>query len=138
MMRLAASVMLIMTIPIVGGCSGSTDLTTTMPQVVFGEGTLPDAFPEAFPVPEEAVVGSTMTDAGRSVVELVVTIPASVASTVAYFETNLPARGFTVSDSSGDAAQWHADFSGVGITAGVINLGTGGPGITLGTIQIHL
>lgn len=122
---------------VLGACTTSESTTTTL-SVVFGEGTIPSVFPDVFPVPEEAVVGATMVDSSRSVVELVFTVPAPVTSTVAYFETNLPANGFTISASRGDAAQWHAEFAGDGVVAGAITLGSGGPGITLGTIQIEL
>lgn len=128
---------LVVAVFVLGACT-TTEPTTTTLSVVFGEGTIPSVFPDAILVPDEAVVGATMVDGSRSVVELVFTVPAAVASTVAYFETNLPAKGFTISASNGDAAQWHAEFAGDGVIAGVISLRSGGPGITLGTIQVEL
>jgi hypothetical protein len=134
---LAPVAWLVVAVLALGACT-TTESTPTTLSVVFGEGAIPSVFPEALPVPEEAVIGATMVDSPRSVVELVFTIPAPVTSTVAYFETNLPARGFTISASSGDAAQWHVEFSGDGVSSGAIDLGSGGPGITLGTIQIEV
>ncbi len=111
--------------------SDSTPATTSDPTatIVFGSGSVPDTMPAEFPIPDDAVIGSTLIDRNRSLTEMIVRISGEVEALTAFYDTNLPGRGFTV-DSSGEAgAGWRLEFSGA-TGAGTIDFTAAGRGVS--------
>lgn len=108
--------------------SGSEDL-------VFGSGSLPSTVPADFPIPEQAVIGSTLVDTPRGLTEAIVTYPADVTAVVDFFTANLPAFGYAVDASAGTDAKWEIDFSKDELS-GVIIVSTAGPGLSQGALRI--
>ncbi len=96
--------------------------TTSDPNetIVLGSGSIPDTMPSEFPVPAEAVVGSTLIDRNRNLTEVVMRVPAGVEAAAGFFTTNLPNRGYTVDSSTGDASRWDIALSGGGITGTIV------------------
>lgn len=78
--------------------------------VEFGEGVLPESWPADFPVPENAVIGSTLVDHDRDRQEIQLTVPVEVAVLAQYFDINLASNGYAVDSSSGDTAEWEISF----------------------------
>ena len=111
----------------------TTTADTSNDPLVFGNGTVPDTVPEGFPIPEEARVGATMIDRVNGVTELVVVYPAQIEDVVDYFETNLPATGYTVDSSEGTDGRWTITFSGP--ATGEVLLDNAGSGVTQGLIR---
>ena len=103
--------------------------------LVFGKGQLPETIPADFPIPDQAVIGSTMVDRTRDLTEVIVTYPADVPEVVEFFESNLPALGYSVDTSSGTDARWIIEFSSDGST-GELVLSVGGTGLTQSTLSI--
>ncbi len=90
-------------------CGGDDAATTTVDpseDVVFGSGSLPESMPSDFPVPAEAVIGSTLMVRSAGTTEVIMRLPVEVPAAASYFEQNLDARGFdvTVSTSSTDSS----------------------------------
>ncbi len=116
---------------VAAACSSSTpesssqsaaDTPTTtieLPDLEFGRGVMPISVPKAWPMPEEAVIGSTMIDGVNGRTEVVATFPASVQEAAAYYVTNLPITGFDILRSEGTDGEWVIEFSGQGVTGKV-------------------
>jgi hypothetical protein len=121
---------------IAAGCSGSTGAATSVvgSDIVFGRGSVPDTVPESFPIPEEAVVGATLVDAGRGLTEMIVMFPADTAAVVAYYGENLPLQGYEITRSEGSETEWGIDFAGESVD-GAIRVQTEGIGIVAATVQ---
>ena len=103
--------------------------------VVFGRGELPGTVPSGFPIPAEAVVGTTMIDRINDVTEISMTYPATVVAVVDYFETNLVAVGYSVEESAGSDGDWTITFSHSDGPGGTIRLVTAGSGVSQGAIR---
>lgn len=102
--------------------------------VEFGSGSIPETLPAEFPVPDEAVIGTTLIDRSRNNTEVLLTMPADVLEVKGYYEENLPGRGFEVATSDGTDTSWLIEFSGGG-GAGVIRISTGGAGVSVAAVQ---
>ncbi len=139
---LAAFAALIVVSLLAAGC-GDTSVDTTMTivsdappsGVVFGRGSVPDAVPGSFPIPDEAVVGATLVDTNRGLTEMILTFPAAVNAVVTYYEENLPLRGYEITDSDGTDADWVLEFSGEGVD-GMMRITTGGSGVSSAAVQL--
>lgn len=103
--------------------------------VEFGRGQLPATVPADFPIPDQAVVGSTMVDRIRDLTEAVVIYPADVPEVVRYYETNLPELGYTIDESSGTEANWTIEFS-TDASSGELRLSVGGASLTQGVLRV--
>lgn len=138
---LPRSVILILLLALLGAaCAGSvpittdpetTSSTTVEPEqsIVFGSGSVPETMPEEFPIPARAIVGSTLIDHDRGRTEMMVRVSADVEALVAFFDTNLPGRGFAVGTSVEDGAGWRMGFSAeTGV--GTIEITSAGQGVT--------
>lgn len=139
---LAALAALIVVSLLAVGCGGPSSGTTTTAApdasaqgVVFGRGSIPDAVPESFPVPDEAVVGATLVDTDRGVKEMILTFPASTDAVVTYYEENLPLRGYEITGSDGIDGTWVLEFSGEGVD-GVIRITAGGSGVSSASVRL--
>ncbi len=118
-----------------GDTSASEGSTTTMeiPDLEFGKGVMPFTVPEAWPMPEQAVIGSTMIDGVNGRTEVVVTYPATVSEIVTYYTTNLPIVGFEITSSDGTDGEWTMEFAGEGVS-GTALFTTVGPGVSAGAL----
>jgi|GEM_PF-1078025 len=108
--------------------SGSEDL-------VFGSGVLPSTVPADLPIPEQAVIGSTLVDTPRGLTEVILTYPADATAVVDFYTANLPALGYALDASSGTDAKWEIDFSKDEVS-GVIIVSTAGSGLSQGALRI--
>lgn len=127
-------------------CSGDTSDTTTTTAtatpgassedaIVFGKGELPETVPADFPIPEQAVVGSTLIDRTRGVTEAVLTFPANIDAVKSFYETNLEALGYTIASSTGSGTEWRIAFAKDAMT-GEIALLVGASGLSSGTLTL--
>ena len=121
---------------VAAGCGGSASDTTSPdgPEVEFGRGAVPETVPGRFPIPDEAVVGATLVDAGRGLTEIILTFPAGTAAVVDYYEANLPPNGYTIVDSHGSETDWRIVFAD-DATDGVVSVQTGGSGVAAAAVQ---
>ena len=103
--------------------------------VVFGRGELPATVPSGFPIPAEAVVGTTMIDRINDVTEVALTYPTTVVAVVDYFEANLVAVGYSVDESAGSDGDWTITFSHSDGPGGTIRVVTAGSGVSQGAIR---
>lgn len=95
----------------VAACGDNDAVTGTTEAVVFGEGTIPESVPDDFPIPRNAVVGTTLVDKINNRTEFRLTIPADATSTVQFFQVGLVNRGYIINSSEGNAAEWTLTFS---------------------------
>lgn len=127
-------------------CSGSdaepTTTSTTsvtipaeIPDLEFGSGSVPFTVPADFPLPDSGVVGTTMIDGGNGRTEMNVNFPASVEGVVEYYETNLPALGFEVSDSKGTEIEWDIFYVKDGVAGTIRLVQSGAAEITTGNFS---
>jgi hypothetical protein len=116
--------------------SAVTDTSTTveLPDLVFGRGVMPVSVPDAWPMPEQAVIGATMIDGVNGRTEVVATFPATVVEIVTYYTTNLPVLGFEITRSEGSDGDWTIEFAGNGVT-GVASFTIVGSGASAGTLE---
>ena len=89
--------------------------------------------PELFPIPDTAVIGSTMIDGVNGRTEMIVTFPAKVGDIVDYYETNLPVLGFDVTSSRGTEFEWDIVLEIDG-TTGTIHIVLAGESLSTGTL----
>jgi hypothetical protein len=108
--------------------------TETTAEVEFGSGSIPETLPADFPVPEQAVIGTTLVDRARNNTEVVLTVPAGVLEAKAYFEENLPGRNFEIAKTEGTDADWVIEFTGAG-GVGIINISAGGAAVSVVAVQ---
>ncbi len=139
---LAASAALIAMSLFASGCGDSSAGTATTvastidgPGVVFGRGSVPDAVPGSFPIPDEAVIGATLVDTNRGLTEMILTFPAVVDAVVTYYEENLPVRGYEITVSDGTDGDWAMEFNGEGVD-GVIRIKAGGSGVSSASVRL--
>ncbi len=114
--------------------SPTTTIPSEIPDLEFGKGAVPFTVPADFPLPESAVVGTTMIDGVNDRTEMNVNFPASVEEVVEYYEANLPALGFEVVDSRGSETEWDISHTKDGVE-GKIRLKLGGQSLTSGTFS---
>ncbi|MBT8197894.1 MAG: hypothetical protein KJO84_05270 [Acidimicrobiia bacterium] len=90
---------------LVASCGGETKTG-----VEFGEGSLPDGWPESFPIPANAVIGSTLIDYDSGRLEAEFRVSAPLETLAQYFDLNLANSGYAVDSSSGDSSTWTIEF----------------------------
>lgn len=112
----------------------ATTIPAEIPDLEFGSGDVPFTVPAGFPVPESAVVGSTMIDGVNGRTEMNINFPATVEEVVDFYEINLPARGFVVILSKGTETEWSITHDKDG-TEGVIRLILQGSNLSAGTFS---
>ncbi len=83
---------------------------STAPTVIFGEGTIPPAIPDDFPVPDAAVIGATLIDTINTKSEFEFRTTAGLEALVQSLSLGLVDAGFVVDNSSGNAVQWSISF----------------------------
>jgi hypothetical protein len=125
-------------------CTSSAEETTTtttipaeIPDLEFGKGEVPFTVPAGFPIPDTAVIGTTMIDGVNGRTEMIVSFPSPMADVVSFYETNLPATGFEITDSQGIQTRWEIDHVKDG-SDGIIKLAFTSDSISTATfIFIH-
>jgi hypothetical protein len=115
--------------------TGTTGTTAVAGGVIFGTGEIPEGFPDDFPIPEAATVGSTLEDPTRNRFEVVLFLPADRDSAVVFFDLNLRNAGYEVVSSGSEGAEWRIDFERDGIEGGVV-IRLESPGITTAAIDL--
>ncbi len=111
--RLLVTAALVAAVVLVGACDDDGDGgdgTGTGPVVSFGEGSVPDQFPEDFPLPPGAVIGSTLVDGRNVKTEMELRVRQEMADVAQFFTVNLVSNGFVIDDSSQDGTRWTLEF----------------------------
>lgn len=97
----------------VASCSSSE------PEVEFGEGELPAAVPDDFPIPPGSSIGATLVDRVNTQTEVNLTVPNALSDLSRYFSVNLVSAGYVVDASSGDPLAWTIDFRRGGLRGSI-------------------
>jgi dUTPase len=79
--------------------------------IEIGEGSLPSTMPRDFPVPPNAVIGSTLIDRVNHRTEVTLTMQEEMVPVVQYFQVGLVNAGYVVTRSEGDRSRWNIEFS---------------------------
>lgn len=111
--RTLRSLVALALVAVLGACGGEEEAGPT--GVEFGRGTLPVTVPEDFPVPEVAVINSTLIDWDNDRTEVSMIFPAGVPIVAQFFDEILPSRGYVVESSTGAEDQWTLAFSKDGL-----------------------
>ena len=104
--------------------------------VTFGEGEIPSAFPDDFPVPPGAVIGSTLVDRVNHRSEYALTVPLDSEATIQFYLVELVNAGYVVETSQGTTALWTITYS-KGDLAGELSLQPQGGGATHVVVSIN-
>ena len=95
---------------LLGACSDSDNGTTTQGTVVFGEGEIPESFPDDFPIPDRSRVGGFLVDTINNRSEVVLRVQSTVPELAVFYEDSLPSAGFTVESSVETPTRWTITF----------------------------
>lgn len=106
--RLSIAMMAVLLVFGVAACGDDGDARSG---IEFGRGTLPETVPEDFPIPDVAVINSTLIDWDRNRTEVNMVFPAELSEVARYFDENLANRGYLVQSSTGSESAWSLDFS---------------------------
>lgn len=104
------ALLLVVFIVAVAAC-GDDDGDASDDAVVFGEGVIPESVPDDFPVPGNAVVGTTLVDKINNRTEFRLTLRGDITATTQFFQVGLVNQGYVVDSSEGSAAEWTLGFS---------------------------
>ncbi|HUG74838.1 MAG TPA: hypothetical protein VMM81_04100 [Acidimicrobiia bacterium] len=103
--RVARSLLLVAFLAV--GCGGGAE-----PEPVeIGSGSLPSSMPRDFPIPPNAVIGSTLIDRPNHRTEVTLTMQEEMVPVVQYFQVGLVNAGYVVTRSEGDRSRWTIEFS---------------------------
>ncbi len=105
---------------VVAACGDDGTGTTSGTGVVFGEGEMPPAFPEDFPIPPNAVIGSTLINPVNHRSEMSLQIDAEITAAVQFFNVGLVNQGFVVESSEGSPITWTITFSRGELTGDIV------------------
>jgi len=78
--------------------------------IEIGAGGLPSTMPRDFPIPPDAVIGSTLIDRVNHRTEVTVTMQQEMVPVVQYFQVGLVDAGYVVNRSEGDRSHWAIEF----------------------------
>jgi hypothetical protein len=132
-------VLLIVVATLVAACGddgGSTTVTTEA--VVFGEGEIPESVPESFPIPPNAVIGSTLVDKINHRTEFRLTVASDVESTVRFFQVGLVNQGYVITSSEGNAAEWTMTFRLGDLTGTIFTTPQSGGSVTTAVVTFDI
>ena len=120
-----------------GSASDSTEATeplpTDLPALEFGSGVLPITVPSNFPMPEPSAITTTMIDGTRELTEVAFNVGGNIEDVTVFYTTNLPKRGYEITESSEGSGVVTIAFLGHGID-GVVTLKVAGQNLTTGTL----
>jgi hypothetical protein len=111
-MRLRAVVLVVFPLLALGAVAAcSDDDSGPRESIEFGEGEIPDTFPDDFPIPPNARIGSTLIDRVNHRSEVSLTVATDMDVTVRFYTVGLVNQGYVVDSSQGDDNQWTVEFS---------------------------
>lgn len=111
-MRQRTAAMVVFALILVTGCGDDSPAATGAgDQVVFGEGEPPAAFPADFPIPTNAVIGTTLVDRINHRSEMALQIDGLVDAAVQNFTIGLVSQGYVITSSEGTAESWTIAFN---------------------------
>ncbi len=113
-------------VTLAGACGGGRSLDVSDEPVIFGVGERPPAIPADFPIPDDAVIGSTMIDRANHRTEMALQVGSSLEAAVRYFNVGLVSQGFVVGASSGSASAWTISFGRDELTGEIRFIAQGG------------
>ncbi len=93
-----------------GACGDSSGGGSTDGSIVFGTGEVPEPIPDDFPVPNGAVIGSTLVDGVNTRTEFEMRVAQDQADVAQFFTVNLVNSGYVVDDSRLENNRWTIDF----------------------------
>ena len=128
-MRRAALVVLLLVA--VAACGDSTTDT-----VIFGEGRIPSAIPDDFPLPADVVIGSTLVDTINTKSEFEFRTSTDLGLLVQFLSVRLVEGGYVIDESSGDVARWALAFRR-GSLEGAVQLRSLGDGLSQGVVTVN-
>ncbi len=100
-------VMLVLLVSLAAAACGDDDGEP----VTFGEGEVPSTFPDDFPIPPGAVIGTTLVDRVNHRSEFALAVPQAVQEVIQFFLVELVNEGYVVDSSEGTTALWTITFS---------------------------
>lgn len=103
-------VLLALLIASCGGDGGRT-LDTSNGPIILGSGEVPPGFPDDFPIPGNAAIGSTLIDTVQFRSEMSMQVPAEMNATVQFFNVGLVNEGYVVESSTGSNTTWTIEYS---------------------------
>jgi hypothetical protein len=115
---------------LVAGCGGDDE------PITFGEGEIPGSVPAGFPVPDGAVVGSTLVDRVSHRTEFALTLRQEATAVVQYYTVSLVRAGYVVDFSEGDRFSWRIEFSR-GELRGSLIVQPGGSGLAAVVVSLN-
>ena len=115
----------------IAACGDSAD-----PTVVFGEGTIPPAIPDDFPVPADAVIGATLIDTVNTKSEFEFRTATDLEALIQNLSLGLVDAGFVVDNSSGNTLQWSLSFRR-GSLEGSVELRKVAEGLSQGVVRVN-
>ncbi len=136
--RLLVTAALVVSVAFVGACDGDGNGGgSTEPVVSFGEGSIPDQFPEDFPLPPGAVIGTTLVDGRNAKTEMELRMRQEIADVAQFFTVNLVSSGFVIDSSSQEGTRWTLEFRRDRLTGSLVitspNAGVSQAVVTLNT-----
>jgi hypothetical protein len=93
------------------GCGDDDAAPGTTEAIQFGEGVIPDSIPDNIPVPDNAVIGTTLVDKINNRTEFRISVAAETASVIQFFQVGLVNQGYIVDSSEGNSSEWTLKFS---------------------------
>lgn len=121
---------------VVSGCNGGSPTTTASgPNVVIGSGELPATVPEEFPIPQGAVIASTLVNFDAGTTEVILRAAVNGAVLVQFYSVSLPEAGFQLDDVVVEAASWDVLFTGRGVS-GSIRIRNAGADISEAVLEL--
>lgn len=114
MRRRLATVLVILVLGALAAACGDDDVTPTSITsggIIFGEGEVPPAFPSDFPMPANAVIGSTLIDPINHRSEMNIRLGVEMTAMVQFYNVGLVNQGYVVTGSTGSSTSWEITFT---------------------------
>jgi len=116
---------------------GATCSVPGADSVTWATGIVPASVPGDFPMPADAVVGTTMVDRANRRTEFALTLRADASTVVQYYTVSLVSAGFVVNSSGSDAlGTWRIEFSR-GELLGTVVIRPGGSGLAAAVVSFN-
>lgn len=112
-----------------------SDTTVSVASLVFGSGTFPEMFPDDFPLPASAIVGSTMDDPENGRSEAIVRVTSAQDALVVFYDQSLQAQGYALTSELKADGRAVVTFS-KGDVSGVITVRELGSDVAEAAIRI--
>jgi hypothetical protein len=133
--RLAVLLVLLLVVSALAAC-GDDGSSTTGPAVSFGEGDVPPSFPEDFPIPSGAIIGSTLVDTINDRSEMEIRIGAAGQAVAEFYLEELPASGYEITSDTTETRLRMIGFAD-GDLVGAVVIAEADPSVTRAVIEIN-